>query len=112
MNSKDRILSAVNHQQPDRVPITFDAQVEVYKALYKYLHLETKEQLFNRLHVDTWMLLPKNFIYPDDQLSDKDKTSIWGYKTRFTPYEGGAYDELVYSPLAGKHELSDIDNHP
>jgi uroporphyrinogen decarboxylase len=112
VNSKQRVQSAVNHQQPDRVPITFDAEAEVYEALYKYLHLETKEQLFDRLHVDTWMLLPKNFIYPDDQLNSRDKTSIWGYQTRFTPYEGGAYDELVYSPLAGKHNLSDIDNHP
>ncbi|HUU29354.1 MAG TPA: hypothetical protein VM123_16245 [archaeon] len=34
MNSIERVMSAVSHQEPDRVPITFDAQPEVYGMLY------------------------------------------------------------------------------
>ena len=30
MTSKQRVLAAANHKQPDRTPITFDAEKEVY----------------------------------------------------------------------------------
>ena len=111
MNSKQRILEALDHKTTDRIPITFDAEIEVYEALYKHLNLGTREQLFDRLHVDTWMVLPKNFIYPEEQLDMEFKTSIWGYKTQYKNYSGGAYDELYFSPLAGKDNLGDIKNH-
>jgi uroporphyrinogen decarboxylase len=111
MTSKQRALAAVNHRTTDRIPITFDAEDEVYAALYDHLKLKTKEALFDRLHVDTWMILPGNFMYPKSEEHKTDKTSIWGYRTKVTAYSGGTYDELYFSPLAGKHEIADIRNH-
>jgi uroporphyrinogen decarboxylase len=111
LNSKQRVLKSIIHQETDRIPITFDAEIEVYETLQKYLKVYNKEQLFQRLNVDTWMILPKNFIYPEAELIKKDKKSIWGYKTTLTQYQGGAYDELIFSPLAGKNDLSDIDTY-
>lgn len=111
MNSKERVLKAINHEQTDRIPITFDAEIEVYQTLQDYFKVENKKDLFEKLNIDTWMILPKNFIYPEDELDNKIKKSIWGYKTQLTPYKGGAYDELFFSPLAGKDSLSDIDHH-
>jgi uroporphyrinogen decarboxylase len=111
ISSKQRVLAAINHKQTDRIPITFDAELEVYESLQKYLKVQTKEQLFDQLNVDTWMILPKNFIYPETQADKEVKTSIWGYKTRLMHYEGGVYDELISSPLAGKNEISAIDEY-
>ncbi len=99
---------AVNHKPADRVPITFDAEKEVYDLLYKYFATTSKEQLFKELNVDTWMILPGNFIYPNEENQKQEKTSIWGYRTRVTSYGAGTYDELIYSPLAGKDEITDI----
>ena len=65
MNARQRVMDAVNHKTTDRIPITFDAEIEVYEALYQNLNISSKEQLFDRLNVDTWMILPKNFIYPE-----------------------------------------------
>ncbi|MEJ2634353.1 MAG: uroporphyrinogen decarboxylase family protein [Calditrichia bacterium] len=112
MSAKERVMAAANHIISDRIPITFDAEKEVYDALYQHLGSESREKLFDYLNVDTWMLLPKNFIYPEEEAANTDKTSIWGYKAKTTPYIGGTYDELYYSPLAGKDEISDIKNHP
>lgn len=111
ITSKQRILAAVNHQVTDRIPITFDAEKEVYSALYDHLKLTTREELFDRLQVDTWMILPGNFMYPRAEENKTEKTSIWGYRTKVTAYSGGTYDELCYMPLAGKHEIADIRNH-
>ena len=112
MTGKERVLAAINHRAPDRVPITFDAEKEVYAALHARLGTPSKEALFDRLHVDTWMILPENFITSPDQEGRDQKTTLWGYRTRTATYSGGTYDELCFSPLAGKDELSDIDRYP
>lgn len=109
--SKQRVMAAINHQVTDRVPITFDAEKEVYDALFKYLNINSKKSLFDRLNVDTWMILPGNFIYPLEEEEKIEKTTIWGYKTRTTAYSGGTYEELCYSPLAGKNEIQDIKDY-
>jgi len=109
VTSKERVLAAVNHRESDRIPITFDAEKEVYAALQEHFGTRSKEELFDRLNVDTWMVGPHS---PEDQPKREKGSSMWGYRTKTTAYSGGTYDELVCSPLAGKHELSDIRNHP
>ncbi len=111
MNSKDRVLAAIRHEETGRVPITFDAEKEVYAALHEHLGTPSKEALFDALHVDTWMILPGNFIFPAGQEDAVEKTALWGYRTRKTAYSGGTYDEVCFNPLAGKDELADIDAH-
>ena len=110
--SKQIVLAAVNHKVSDRTPITFDAEKEVYEALHSYLGTKSKEELFDRFNVDTWMILPGNFIYPESEEGKFEKTSVWCYKTKTSHYSGGTYDELYESPLAGKDSLQDIDEHP
>ena len=112
MTGKERVRAAASHRGSDRTPITFDAEKEVYEALHRHIGTATKEELFDRLHVDTWMILPGNFVYPRGQEAEERKTSIWGYTSRRAYYSGGSYDELDQSPLAGKHDLADIDAHP
>lgn len=111
MTSKERVLDAIRHKENDRVAITFDADAGVYRTLYDHLGIQGKERLFDRLHVDTWMILPGNWIYPWEELDKREKTSIWGYKTKAVEYPGGTYDEVCFNPLAGKDEIADIEAH-
>ena len=111
MTAKERVLAAINHKETDRVPITFDADAAVYDSLYRYLAVNSKEKLFDRLNVDTWMILPGNFIYTADEDEKEEKTSIWGYRVKVTAHSGGEYDALTFSPLAGKDTIADIDAH-
>lgn len=111
MTSKERVLAAVDHREGDRVPITFDAEEEVYAALYAHLGVETKEALFDRLHVDTWMILPGNFMYAEPEVGGVERSTIWGYRTKVMHYAGGSYDGATYFPLAGKDAIGDIDAH-
>ena len=111
MTSKERVLAAVNHRVPDRVPITFDAAPEVYSLLYKFLGLNTREELFDRLRCDTWMVLPGNFVYKAGEETQLIKTTVWGHRTIAKEYLGGTYDEVCFNPLAGKDEISDLKNY-
>jgi len=111
MNSKERVLAAVNHKVPDRVPITFDAAPEVYDALYKLYGISSREDLFNLLHCDTWMILPGNFVYTKEEENKTEKTTVWGHRTVVKAYPGGTYDEVSYNPLAGKDDITDLKNY-
>ena len=63
------------------------------------------------LQVDTWMILPGNFMYTAEENGKNEKTAIWGYRTKATKYSGGSYDEVYFYPLAGKDRLEDIKAH-
>ena len=117
MTSKERVLAAADHRLADRVPMTFDAEKEIYAALHEHFGTDTKEGLFDRLGVDTWYVGPqgKAARKEDGDRSDGDEgssTGMWGCRTKEVHYDGGSYGELCYSPLAGKDEISDIEAHP
>ncbi len=112
VTSKQRVLAAVEHRTTDRCPITFDAQPEVYQTLHEHFGTTTRRELFDKLNCDTWMTLPVGYTYPPEQEKLERQTTTWGYGTVTTEYSGGKYQELCESPLAGKDELSDIDNYP
>ncbi len=111
LTSKERFCRAVEHKSGERVPITFDAEAEVYEALHEYLGTGSKEELFDKLNVDTWMILPGDFIYPKEELGNQEKESIWGFRTRSVRYPQGVYEQLCHSPLAGRDEISDIEGY-
>ncbi|HOI53917.1 MAG TPA: uroporphyrinogen decarboxylase family protein [Phycisphaerae bacterium] len=117
MTSRDRVLAAMDHRTADRVPMTFDAEKEVYEALAARLGTETKEGLFDRLGVDTWYVGMRGrqrdsaAAAGDRAPAAAETDGLWGFRTRVVHYEGGSYGELCYSPLAGKDEIADIDAH-
>ena len=109
MTSKQRVLAAVDHKTADRTPITLDAEKEVYQALHRRLGTRSREELFDRRHCDTWMVLPRNFVGREEPA---DGTTIWGWRTQTARYNGGTYQELAWSPLAGQDDGGAIDRHP
>ena len=54
LTSRERVLLALNHQEPDRVPIVFGADgstamlVPAYENLKRHLGIECETQLFDR----------------------------------------------------------------
>jgi uroporphyrinogen decarboxylase len=112
MTSKERVMRVVSHQRADRTPIAFDAEVEVYEQLHRHFKTDKKEQLYDALNVDTWMIVPTNVTYPESEKNKREKTSIWGFKSRVTAYQGGSYDEIFYNPLAESTDVGDIKRHP
>jgi uroporphyrinogen decarboxylase len=112
MNSKERVARAVEHRLADRTPITFDAEKEVFDALYDHVGGRSREKLFDRLGCDTWMVLPRNYISYARDDGKVEKTTIWGWKSVVVKYDGGSYEEVSFSPLDGKDDEGDIERHP
>jgi uroporphyrinogen decarboxylase len=115
MNGRERVLTAVNHREPDRVPITFDAQPEVYELLYGHFGIGTRAELWNALRVDTWLEGPAILDPRQRNLGDGVSQNRWGYRTRLQPYsvgeKTGFYEEIVYHPLAGIETVAEVEKH-
>ena len=119
-HSKQRVLSAINHNKCDKVPIDFWSTRETDNKLLKYFGLNNRAQLLDKLDVDIVFIEGPKYIgselkqYPDG--SDND---IWGVR-RKTCYAGDddkkqSYKTVVQSPLKDAKTIDEIlayDNWP
>lgn len=115
MNPRERVLTAAGHREPDRVPITFDAQPEVYDLLYRHFGIDNRKDLWDALNVDTWLEGPEILDPRDRELEQGLHRNRWGYHTRLQPYtvdgKTAHYEEIVHHPLAGVEDVSELDSH-
>ena len=118
MNSRQRFQQAINHQQPDRVPIDVGSDLHngIHEVAYRNLldhlgehdeirlydqmqHLAVvKESILDRLHADTRYIFanaPAGFQMKFE--ADGSWADEWGVRRKPCGY----YDEACHHPLAG-----------
>ncbi len=136
MNSRERVLQALNHQQPDRVPFDLGGtglstiHVGAYKNLRGHLGVpETDtgvrfiaeqlvlvdEDVAERLQTDVRPVLPGlsstfEYIFRDEGVYEV-YTDEWGIGWR-KPVEGGLYYDMYQHPLAHADSLEEMKAHP
>jgi len=127
MNSRERVIRAINHQEPDRVPMDLNPLHDFYIAIKQYLHLEIEEkvkhnyameviphpQVLQRLGIDiSSVKLGSPSVKKKEPRSDGLVEDDWGilYKIVSQP-GGGSYYEVVRSPLADA-KISDLAHYP
>lgn len=113
--SWQRIKTALEHKEPDRVPIGYYATPEANAALKQHLGLRDDEALLQRLGVDYRRVGPR-YVGPahksGDFFSAAVEEDIWGVKRRPVHNEfGGMYMEISHYPLAHVREVRELDDH-
>jgi uroporphyrinogen decarboxylase len=110
VNSKQRVLAAVNHREPDRVPLDFWWSHEIKTELLRFLNLDNVDELQDYLGSDLRGVYPA-YIGPElKRFADGSFEDFWGVVRK--PYAhalGGDYDEVIDPPLANATSLDDID---
>lgn len=127
MTSRQRVLAALSHQEPDRVPIDFGGSrcSSIHVANYERLKhrfgidrpniiadrmmqcVQVDEQILDRFEVDTRLLSPgAPDGAPDVELDEFSYRDEWGV-TRSKP-PGSYWYDLRESPLVGEINLQDI----
>jgi len=128
---KDRVRMALNHVEPDRVPIDLGGTVtsihiEAYKELTKYIGIEEKyfslieyvgrtayisDKILEKFNVDTRYIYPSPPIPAEINLPPGGRLipeyiDVWGIKRRFVGY----YYDIVPdgSPLLNANTTEDI----
>ena len=102
MSSKQRVLAAFAHEEPDRVPVDYEANPEVTERLKAHFGLarDDREGLLGALGVD-FRRVAAPYVGP--KLHDDApgvKADIWGIRRRWVEHETGGYWDYCDWPLA------------
>jgi uroporphyrinogen decarboxylase len=135
MNSRERLLTALNHREPDRIPFDLGStqvtgiHVVAYRRLRDYLGLPKIEpklcdviqqlalpddDIVEQLGVDVRGLFPLNSH--NWGVTDKDAGAYWEYTDEWgitynRPKQDGLYYSVVRSPLAGAISVDDVNKY-
>ncbi len=124
MTRKERILSAVNHHQPDIIPFALKATDDVLFCLQKHFNVDTLFELLEILPVDMYGCFNncRYGIYPEyiggqakilypDCYPDNSWDTIYGYKRHWVAGANGRTDEVVRAPLANADSIADVEKY-
>lgn len=135
MNSRERLIAALNHKEPDRVPFDIGASLitgissTAYTNLLKYINMpEEKVEMFDvvqqlaapseaflqKFGVDVRNVSPNPPSTWKFELQEEGRYKFFkdqfGIKWRM-PKEGGFYYDMAEHPLADAYEVEDIENY-
>ena len=118
MNSKQRVIKAIEHQTPDRIPFDFWAEKIIISRLMRHLQVTEYEQLLKFLQIDTRYVEGTKYKGPDLNV-DRDGTwkDIWGVARKpvfFDEHDPskGQIQHVVVHPLAGAETVKDVEAYP
>ena len=110
MNSRERILAAINRQPVDRIPTDIWATAEVCAKLRNYFG--ENADIPAELHIDGFEGLGAEYIGPAlPQMPDNVSVDFWGIRRKLVPHEGGAYYEQSFYPLASAETIDDLNKY-
>lgn len=101
MNSKERVLKTLGHEEPDRVPLWYGAADGLTTKLIQQCRVEDEEALMEHLHID-FRRVHERYIGPD--LGNK---TFWGVER-----EGSYYGQPMSHPLAGISTVEEVHAYP
>lgn len=110
MNSHERVLMSLNHEQPDRVPRNFWAEPATWNRVFEYVQYRDADRLLDELNIDIRVLEPST---PSEKEVEKGLfQNFWGerYIYRETPW--GPNREDVSGALANAENFDDLENFP
>jgi len=117
MNSRERILTAINHEEPDKVPIDSWLAPEVAEVLIESLSLDVSEDPFalqkalgnDLLYYMVGFCDGFSSIFKEERKIGKNLyQDPWGIKWRKKSQQYGSYCEFAEHPLAN---IKNYDNY-
>lgn len=109
MTSRERVLTALNHEEPDRVPIFMGYTPEAAEKLLKHIRKELPQKTGNSENIpDIPLVMGHDLLVADHGVGtsyyaneDKEEyTCEWGIGWRWVDIPHGRYTEIVGHPLA------------
>jgi len=109
MNSKERVLTALKHEQPDRTPCNYIGTPEISDVLKKHFSTEDMDVVLKNLGVDLRVIkLP--YVGPElRKWQDGRFQNYWGHIRKSVKNQAGQYDEAAEYPYANFKTIHDVD---
>jgi uroporphyrinogen decarboxylase len=110
MTSRDRVLMALRHEQPDRVPRDFWAEEPAWNRLLAHVGHTDRERLLRQLGIDVRHLDAQG--PPERPLGDGVFQNFWGERYVYQTTPWGPMREDVPGALAHAESLADLEAFP
>jgi uroporphyrinogen decarboxylase len=108
LNSRERMLAAINHEPVDRIPTDIWATGEVWDCLRAAYGDEPAVRA--ALHIDGMASPGPEYIGPLlPSMPSGETVNEWGMRKRNITYATGSYDEQYFYPLASAQTMEDLD---
>jgi len=127
MTSRERVITALEHREPDRVPFDCTFGYEGYLRLKKFLGLKTEKEVYpssswlsisapiellQELNIDLLYIgLGKSKSIPVFEYGMDTYTDEWGVEYRKIQHANGIYYDFANRVL-GDATISDLDDYP
>lgn len=115
MEPYERVISAIDHRQPDRAPIDYEATPEFHAKLKQHFGIGDDELLLKKLGTDIRKVRPR-FVGPQDRTGAPGVTAagkdFLGVVWKPVKNEFGTYNEIAFHPLAEAATVKEIEDYP
>jgi uroporphyrinogen decarboxylase len=108
MTRRERVLTTISHNEPDRVPLGFDANAGIQEKLFKHFGVGDRLALYDAMGIDGFSVFTDSYVYPDyvgpelPLLEDGTKANFYGMGC----HEFGV---VRHNPLAFARSVEDLD---
>ncbi|MHC4122548.1 MAG: uroporphyrinogen decarboxylase family protein, partial [Planctomycetota bacterium] len=110
MNSKQRVLTALDHINPDRTPCNYLGTPEANEKLLRYFQTDDMDVVLEKLGTDL-RIVDAPYIGPELSVWDDGRfETYWGHIRKPVRNEAGSYDEAVEYPYAEFNSIEDVTN--
>ena len=107
MTSRERVLSALRHEVPDRVPRDFWAEEPAWRRLLAHVRYEDRERLLRQLQIDLRHLDASG---PAERaLGGGVFQNFWGERYVYQPTPWGPMRQDIPGALARAESLSELE---
>jgi len=122
MNSKERVLKAINFEEPDRTPVDFSCTEEYEEILYRHFNIKKRNiitnpllnsvdpQILKKLNCDMITVAP-NYTGPElEKGNDGSRRNLFGVIEKPFVKNGTTYYEYTGTPLKNA-TLEEVENY-
>ncbi|MCL4385943.1 MAG: hypothetical protein M1326_06500 [Cyanobacteria bacterium] len=113
MNSKDRVLTAIDHKKPDKIPVTNRFNFEVTEELKKILKIKSEDSYDLEVELGHDLLCTKEIgvvssysLEHNKQINKNEYICDFGIIKKKINYQGGFYLEITKNPLENSNNYS------
>src|SRR5689334_19892281 len=108
MTARERVLTAITHQQPDRTPRDFWAEDPTWRRLLEFTALPDRERLLKSLGID---LRHVNAVEPKETSpADEVYQNMWGERYVYQPTPWGPMREDLPGALSSAQSFSELES--
>jgi len=112
MNSKERVLTALNHEEPDRVPLYVEYTPEAQQRVFDHLKIPEERRdspTLAKLMGHDLLTFQVGPVTSFHFKNDSEYEDEWGIRWKWiTNPAGGRYTEIIKHPLANCTDPKDI----